>query len=62
MPTQSSNHKHPSHDAILRAVASSTAIETGECIASLEAKLRNAQSKVPHLSLALNRSSKPAQG
>lgn len=52
----------PNRDAILRAVASSTAIETGERIASIEARLRDSQNKVPHFTLALNRSAKPARG
>lgn len=53
--------KRPSHEAIVRAVASSTAIETGEHIASIEARLRNRQTNAAHLSLALTRPARPAQ-
>jgi hypothetical protein len=49
----------PSRDAIVRAVASSTAIETGQRIAVIEAKLRSAQAASPLLSLALNRPARP---
>jgi hypothetical protein len=42
-------------------VASSTAIETGECIADIEARLRNRQTTAAHLSLALRRPARPAQ-
>lgn len=52
--------KRLSREAILRAVASSTAIETGERIADIETRLRAAQGQVPNLSLALSRSAKPA--
>ena len=54
-------YKVPSQDAIVRAVASSTAIETGQRIAAIEAKLRSGQPQVAHLSLALNRPARPAQ-
>ena len=53
-------YKAPSQDAIVRAVASSTAIETGQHIAAIEAKLRSGQPHVAHLSLALNRPVRPA--
>lgn len=41
-----------SRDRIIRAVASSTAIETGESVAVLEAKLRANNSKFKHVTLA----------
>jgi hypothetical protein len=50
----------PSRDAIVRAVASSTAIETGQRIAVIEAKLRSTQATSPLLSLALNRPARRA--
>ena len=55
-------HQPPSQEAILRAVASSTAIETGQRIADIEAKLRGGDSHLPQVSLAaLNRPVQPAQ-
>jgi F0F1-type ATP synthase gamma subunit len=54
--------KTPSHAAIVRAVASSTAIETGQRIAAIEAKLHNVKNRVSHFSLALNRPAQSAQG
>ena len=47
-PTQ----KPPSRKAIIRAVASSTAIETGQSIAQLERMLRKKTSKFRHIALA----------
>jgi hypothetical protein len=41
-------------------VASSTAIETGERIATIEARLRKHQTNPSHLSLALTRPARPA--
>lgn len=61
MPAQPTPHKQPSPEAIIRAVASSTAIETGERIANIEARLRNRQTNAAHLSLALTRSARPTQ-
>lgn len=49
----------PSQEAIVRAVASSTAIETGQRIADLEAQLRGSAACLPHLSLALPRPAQP---
>lgn len=55
-------HQPPSQEAILRAVASSTAIETGQRIADIEAKLRGGDSHLPQVSLAaLNRPVQPAK-
>jgi hypothetical protein len=62
MHTHPSPRKVPSRDAIVRAVASSTAIETGQRIATIEAKLRNGQTQAAHLSLAFNSLTRPAQG
>lgn len=61
MSAQPTLRKRPSREAIVRAVASSTAIETGECIANIEARLRNRQTNAAHLSLALTRPARPAQ-
>ena len=61
MPVQPTPCKRPSRETIVRAVASSTAIETGERIADVEAKLRNCQTNAAHLSLALRRPARPAQ-
>lgn len=44
--------KTPSQARILRAVASSTAIETGQSITVIEAKLKAGNSKYRHLTLA----------
>lgn len=41
-----------SKDRLIRAVASSTAIETGEPIATIEARLKEGKSKFAHLKLA----------
>lgn len=61
MPAQSTPRKWPSREAIVRAVAGSTAIETGERIANIEARLRNRPTNAAHLSLALTRSARPEQ-
>lgn len=52
----------PSREAIVRAVASSTAIETGQPIADIEARLRGDKLKFSHLSLALKPAPRPARG
>jgi len=44
--------KRPDKSAIIRAVASSTAIETGQPIAEIERTLRTKSGKFRHLSLA----------
>lgn len=44
--------KAPSKQAIRRAVASSTAIETGQSVKSIERKLRVLSGKYRHVSLA----------
>ncbi|WP_091239017.1 hypothetical protein [Aquimonas voraii] len=55
-------HKAPSRQAIVRAVASSTAIETGQRIAAIEAMLHGGRKSFPHLSLALKPAPTPARG
>ncbi|MCV0437670.1 MAG: hypothetical protein K5880_03525 [Hydrogenophaga sp.] len=44
--------KKPSRKAVLRAVASSTAIETGRRVADLERQLRRPVVRFPHIRLA----------
>ena len=61
MPVQPTPRKRPSREAIVRAVASSTAIETGERIAYIESWLRNRPANAMHLTLALTRPAPPAQ-
>ena len=45
-------HQPPSQEAILRAVASSTAIETGQSVKELEIRLQAQDSKFQQLQLA----------
>lgn len=52
MPPKPRRRKAPSKAVIVRAVASSTAIETGQRIKDIEAKLRRTKRLFPHLSLA----------
>lgn len=56
------HRKRPTREAIVRAVASSTAIETGQRIAEIEAALRGGRRTFAHLSLALKLAPKPARG
>jgi len=49
---RSTARKQPTQAAIIRAVASSTAIETGQTVAELERKLKQRQSRFAHLVLA----------
>jgi hypothetical protein len=44
--------KEPSRKAVMRAVASSTAVETGQSMALLEQKLRQPSSRFAHIKLA----------
>lgn len=44
--------RQPSPQAVLRAVASSTAVETGQRVAVLEQKLRQVESRFAHIKLA----------
>jgi len=51
----------PSQEAIVRAVASSTAIETGQRIAEIETRLRHSVPCVPHITLALRHPAQPGR-
>ena len=51
-PKGTTARKAPSKQAIRRAVASSTAIETGQSVKSIERKLRVRSGKYRHVSLA----------
>lgn len=46
------SNKKPDADSIIRAIASSTAIETGQSVAVIERKLKSRNSKFLHLTLA----------
>ncbi|WP_394682468.1 hypothetical protein [uncultured Comamonas sp.] len=46
-----SKHNKPNQAAVLRAVASSTALETGQSIAELERRLQQ-PARFPHIKLA----------
>ena len=46
------SNKKPDADTIIRAIASSTAIETGQSIDVIERKLKSRNSKFLHLALA----------
>lgn len=50
-PTQP-NRKAPSPKAVLRAVASSTAVETGQSVQKLEQKLTQPVARFAHIKLA----------
>jgi len=52
MPKRTKTRKIPSKQAIRRAVASSTAIETGQSVKTIERKLRVRSGKHRHVSLA----------
>lgn len=45
-------HKRPSPQAVLRAVVSSTAVETRQSVAQLEQKLRQPSARFAHIKLA----------
>ncbi len=47
-----SQSKKPSPKAVLRAVASSTAVETGQKVATLEQKLQASTQRFAHIKLA----------
>lgn len=51
-PKRAETRKVPSKQAIRRAVASSTAIETGKSVQTIERKLRVRSGKYRHVSLA----------
>lgn len=44
--------KKPSRKAMLRSVASSTAVETGRSVAQLEQQLKQPTARFPHIKLA----------
>jgi len=50
--TAEPQRKKPSRKAVLRSVASSTAVETGQSIARLERRLQQATVRFPHVKLA----------
>jgi len=52
LKSNESKHKRPSRKALVRAVASSTAVETGHSIQVLEAKLRHKSRRFAHIKLA----------
>lgn len=52
MATLRRNGKKLNADTLIRAIASSTAIETGQSVELIERKLRNKNSKFEHLNLA----------
>lgn len=52
MTNARTSRKTPSQQAILRAIASSTAIETGQSIEQLERKLKSKTGKFRHVALA----------
>ena len=56
--------RHPKlrRESIVRAVASSTAIETGQRIADIEAQLLGDKRRFTHLSLALKPAPRPVRG
>jgi hypothetical protein len=51
-PVVISPPRKPSAEAIRRAVASSTALETGQSVAELEQKLQHGKFRFPHVKLA----------
>jgi len=50
--TSTPPRKKPSRKAVLRTVASSTALETGQSVAELEQRLKQGSAKFPHIKLA----------
>lgn len=60
MPS-SPTHKRPARAAIVRAVASSTAIETGEAVAAIEARLETKQGRSHRVTLAFKPLAQPAR-
>lgn len=50
--TTALKRKQPSQKALARAVASSTAVETGQNVAQLEQKLRQPSPRFAHIKLA----------
>ncbi len=52
LKTPDPQRKTPSRKAVLRAVASSTAVETGRSVAMLEQKLQESKGRFAHIKLA----------
>lgn len=52
LKTTAPQRKKPSRKALLRAVASSTAVETGRTVAQLEQQLKQATVRFAHIKLA----------
>ena len=50
--TTDPQRKSPSPQAVLRAVASSTAVETGRSVGQLEQRLQQPTVRFPHIKLA----------
>jgi hypothetical protein len=50
--TVTPRRKTPSRKAVLRSVASSTAVETGQSVAQLERRLQQPRVRFPHIKLA----------
>ncbi|WP_179190298.1 hypothetical protein [Hydrogenophaga sp. IBVHS1] len=50
--TTAQHRKMPSQKAVLRAVASSTAVETGRSVEQLEQRLQQPTGRFPHIKLA----------
>lgn len=50
--TKAPPRKQPSRKALLRAVASSTAVETGRSVAQLEQRLKEPSDRFAHITLA----------
>jgi hypothetical protein len=50
--TTAPQRKTPSRKAVLRAVASSTAVETGQSVGQLERSLQQPTARFPHIKLA----------
>lgn len=53
MSRQRRSKLKPSRDTLIRSVASSTAIESGEKIEAIEQRLKSGKRQYPHLSLAV---------
>ena len=51
-PVNASKRKPPSLEAVLRAVASSTAVETGQKVQVLEQKMKQKSLRFAHIKLA----------
>ncbi len=52
LKTTEPKRKQPSLKALLRAVASSTAVETGQTVAQIELKLQQPTQRFAHIKLA----------